>query len=230
MPNIEPKTSLLLNQWYEGHTEALEQLIAKHLDWIHRKAHECMTPMLRARMETGDLAQEAILRFLAGAPTFSIEDGKRFRGLLLAIVINAMREESRWWQAKRRDLRREIPIPSGTVLDLQSPMRNPASLAAERESLVWILYALEILNAADRQVLVMKQYDDMNNAEIGAQLGISREAVGMRYTRGKRRLKEIVECLRRGDLPEDLEDIREMMGDQDDPDESSAEPEGDDGT
>jgi RNA polymerase sigma-70 factor (ECF subfamily) len=52
--------------------------------------------------------------------------------------------------------------------------------------------ALEQLEAADREVILMRHYEDMSNGEVAQALGLSASGATMRYGRALFRLKEIL--------------------------------------
>lgn len=212
MDPLSPKTSLLLERWYGGEREALNRLLEAHGDWIHRKVRQCMTPQLRARMETGDFVQVALLEFLENAPRFTIENGKLFRGLLFRIVVNTMREEGRWWRARRRDIARERPLPTDSLLDLESPAPEPSQVAEEREREAWVRLGLEFLEQEDLKVIVLRDYDGLSHGQIGEKLGKSPDAVRMHHGRAVDRLSRIVGRLRRGQLSTLIEEREQDPG------------------
>jgi RNA polymerase sigma factor (sigma-70 family) len=200
MDHSYPKTSLLLERWHNGQREALGQLLMAHGDFVHRKVRELMTPVLRARQETGDYVQEALLEFLESAPRFQIENGKLFRGLLFKIVKNTMLEKERWWRSLRRDIARECPLPEGSVLHLEAMDRTPASIVVAEEQIGFIRLGLEFLDSEDRRVVVMHDFERAKDREIGEAIGKSPDAARMQYNRAVLKLSKIAASLRRGGL------------------------------
>ncbi len=58
-----------------------------------------------------------------------------------------------------------------------------------------IVNALESLDEQDREILALRQYEYLSNAEAAEALGISIEATYKRYARALKRLKQTLESL-----------------------------------
>lgn len=215
MQSPEPHTTLLLERWQAGDPSALARLLEEHLDYIHAKVRLRMSPLLRARMQSMDCVQETLLAFLENEQRYVVANGRSFRGLMAAIATNLMLEEERWWQAKRRSITREQPMPEGSALDLTSPVRTPASLAGENEALHWNLAALDLMPSEARRILVLHLYDGLDYQEIADSLAKTYDAVRMQYKRAVKKMAEIVRQLQKGLL----DDVLGEMGFLDDQDE-----------
>jgi len=64
----------------------------------------------------------------------------------------------------------------------------------EQEELAELLErALSLLPTETRHALVARHVDELGPAEIGARLGLSPEAVSMRLTRGRARMRHLLE-------------------------------------
>ena len=213
MLDNHPKTSLLLERWHGGERQALGDLLLAHTDWLHRKVRERMSPVLAARVETGDLVQEAVLEFLESAPRFTIGNGKLFRGLLYRIVVTTVAEEARWWRARRRDIARQRPLPSGTVLNLESPVGDPSTAAGEAEREAWVRIGMEFLSRAEQEIIVLRDYDGLAYSDIAARRDKEPDAVRMEHARAVAALGKIVARLRRGELSAVLGEVAPPDGD-----------------
>ena len=65
---------------------------------------------------------------------------------------------------------------------------TPAADAIRRELVERFHAALEELGEGDREILIMRHFEHLSNAESAAALGLSEPAAGMRYLRALRRL------------------------------------------
>jgi RNA polymerase sigma-70 factor (ECF subfamily) len=194
----------LLERWHAGDRAALDALLAQHLPWLRRYVQARLGPALRARGETVDFVQEAMVDLLRYAPQFVVGDADRFRGLLARIVENNLRDADDWFAAKRRALSRETALPNDSVLHLDptaSTVTRPSQHAERAESRNWILLALEFMDPEDRKVIVLRQWEELSFAEIGAQMGIGESGARMRFQRALPKLARAVEDLSRGALP-----------------------------
>lgn len=199
MRNSRTETSYHLQKWHRGDRESLDALLKQHIPWIQAHVHKRLGPKLRRMMETTDIVQEAAIQFLQYGPRFHVSDAKHFRALLARIVENVLRDKNDWYSARRRELARERPLPSDTILSLdppRSPVRTPSKIAQRHEDEAWIRLGIELLEPEEREVLVLRQWDNLSFAEIGLRLGISSDAAWMRHRRAILRMAKIVAKLR----------------------------------
>ena len=61
MTTAERRTTVLLQRWHAGDRHALEALVETHMEWISLHVKRRLGPALRARAETGDYVQDAVL-------------------------------------------------------------------------------------------------------------------------------------------------------------------------
>ncbi|MBI4881285.1 MAG: sigma-70 family RNA polymerase sigma factor [Planctomycetes bacterium] len=181
----------------------------RHLLWIREFVSARLGPKLRAKAETLDFVQDALLDFLRFVPRFKVAEEVHFRALMARIIDNTLRDGYDWFAARRRDMAREQPLPPDSVLDLdrgQVDGDTPSHLVAQSERQAWIRMGIELLSAADRQAIVLRDWDELSFPEIGKQVGITEEAARKRYLRAVRRLASAVESLRKGRMKELLQD------------------------
>lgn len=73
--------------------------------------------------------------------------------------------------------------------------------AASRDDVrTWVRLALELLDADDRDVLVMRDYQDMSFEQIAVETGESADAVRMRHHRALPKLARVLTRLKAGRL------------------------------
>jgi RNA polymerase sigma factor (sigma-70 family) len=201
------ETSASLRKWYEGDRGALDELIERHLPWIQAHVRRRLGPVLRSRGDTVDYVQDAMIQFLQFGPRFTVTREEDFRALVARIVENSLRNKYDWFTARRRDIARERPLPSDTVLSLdplRGSARTPSMSAERREREAWIRLGMELLDADAREILILRQWDRMSYAQIGERLGTTPDAARMRHNQAVRRLASKVQTLRTGRLAEAL--------------------------
>jgi len=197
------RTIVLLQRYHEGDAEALGELIARELPWIRQRVEARLGPALRARVEPGDLVQEALLELCRYGPRFQLASRAHFRALVATIVENVLRGRAQWWNAQRRALAAERPLPEGTCVSVAPMARStdrPSVAAGRAEGEAWLRLALELLDPEDRDVLVLRQFRGQSFAEVGAALGIQENTARMRFQRALPRLAEKVRLLQRGEV------------------------------
>jgi RNA polymerase sigma-70 factor (ECF subfamily) len=195
--------------WHKGDRISLDSLLKKHLGWIEVRVRQRLGPKLRRVVETSDVVQDVAMEFLQYGPRFFLSDDNRFRCLLAKIVENNLRDKNDWYSARRRAIARQRPLPSDTILQLDGRIENvktPSKSAQQHEEEAWIRLGMELLVAEDREVLVLRQWENRSFVEIGELLGLSPDAAWMRHSRAVGRLGKKVGELRRRNLDEVLEE------------------------
>jgi RNA polymerase sigma-70 factor (ECF subfamily) len=200
---MPPSTDTLLKRHYQGDESALRLLLEAHLPYVQRMVRNRLGDRLRWKVETNDLVQEAVLEFLRYGPKVVLTDERHLRALLARIVQNVIGNQHEWFQRRRREMCRERPLPEDSVLELDGtvrPVTRPSEAAARAETEGLMRLALELLDPADRDVIVLREWDGLEFAAIGERLGLGPDAARMRYARALPRLAERMRRLLRGEL------------------------------
>ncbi len=200
-----PDTLELLRRWHAGDRRALDAIVRRELPWIERKVRARLGARLRAKEETGDIVQEALLEFLEYGPRFLATGRGQVRALLARIAENVLRGRHDWFAARRRAMSRERPLPADGVLSLDGSLlgtSSPSRQAADAESQAVVRLALELLHPSDREVILLREWEGLSHAEVGRRLGASEAAARMRYARALARLAEWIARVRRGEIEE----------------------------
>ena len=103
-------------------------------------------------------------------------------------------------QAKARDAGREVPIfggwPQATsasmAFQLAGDWTSPSAVAVRMETVDRVQAAIETMSQADQEILALRHFEELTNAEAAETLGIEPKAASVRYMRALRRLKEIM--------------------------------------
>ncbi|MBI5852909.1 MAG: sigma-70 family RNA polymerase sigma factor [Planctomycetes bacterium] len=199
-PAVDPDDRLFA-RWQAGDDAALTELLRLELPWLRGHVAERLGPRLRAKDETQDHVQDALVEFLRDAPRFRVESRAQLRALLSRVVENNLRDKDDWYRARRRAMHRESPLPTETVLQLgvaQPTQTTPSAAASSSEWSAWVRLALEFLDPDDRRILVLREWDDRSFVEIGEMFGMTPNAVRMRWTRAVGRLADRVRELQAG--------------------------------
>ena len=175
----------------ERHRDALRRMIGLRIDPAARPARRCQRHRARRALGGGSAAgrlsdggQNAV-SFVAAPPRATA-------------LIDAHRHHRR---AARRSLDREQPLPQvawsdQSAVDLADLVRDrratPAAAAMGRELELRLPAALDQLDETDREVVLLRHFEQMSNGEIAEVLGLKR-AAGMRYLRAMRRLRSLLD-------------------------------------
>jgi RNA polymerase sigma-70 factor (ECF subfamily) len=209
-------TTQLLDCWYRGDPAAVDEILRRHLPWIQGRVKQRLGEELRCKAESGDIVQDALMRFLRDGPRVHITNERHFRSLMARIVENVIRDTHDWFSARRRDMAREQELADQTIVELGGNgvcrEGTPSSHAERAELRAMIRLGMELMEPSERQVLVLRRWDDLSFADIGRALGISEMAAGARFHRAVRRLARIVARIRSADIDALLDEDHDEAG------------------
>ena len=163
----------LMLAFVRGEVSAFDELFLRY--WGKLRAFFVRRMAERSRAE--ELAQDTLLAVFRGAARY--EPRALFRTYLYAIAFKVLQAERR--KARLRSL---LFLPPGR--------QEPPARAADTEEVLWIRKALQQLHAKDREVLMLREYDELSYAEIGAVLEIPVNTVRSRLFRARQALREIL--------------------------------------
>ncbi len=150
-------TAELVRRAQKGDPEALEKLVAHYDRYVFGVA--LLT--LGDRSEAQDAAQEALIKAMRGLKGF--KGDSTFDTWLYRVTVNTCRDFQR-----RRARQRETPL-EGAPPDMLAGGPLQATLDHERRQAIW--KAVQALDPALREVVVLRYYLDMSGAEIAEVTG-----------------------------------------------------------
>ena len=205
MARIEPdsrETQALLEQVAGGDEEAYARLLERHrprlLDFVD--AH--LDPQLRARLDASDVVQETQIEALRLLPDYVRRRPMPFRLWLRKTAYQRLLMLRRKHvNAARRSVGREVPLPDRSSLLLAqrliAPSDSPSAHLHREELAERMRQALAQLSQADREVLLMRHYEDMSYDEMGCILGVEPASARKRTGRALVRLHKILTQMKR---------------------------------
>jgi RNA polymerase sigma-70 factor (ECF subfamily) len=153
-----------------------------HLDAAHSLAR-CLT---RNELDAEDVVQEAYLRAFSYLATFRGGDG---RAWLLAIVRNS------YYSRLRRNRVHEPMDPFDEKFHGVSPDGpNPETLVVDQQQKSILRGALDDLPAPHREVLLLREMEDLSYQEIANKVGVPIGTVMSRLNRARKRLHRDLVC------------------------------------
>jgi len=182
----------LVTRAQQGDADALERLLNEYGDAIRREVRFCLLDQrLRRVVGESDVYQSVIAQF-----AFKLREGQyQFAtpsdlvGLLKTMARAHVAQLTRFWQARRRDLRKDTDLDTAGVVDAAAHDPTASSVVARAELL---MHALERLSKRDRQILDWRQ-DDLLWPEIARRLNSpSVEALRKQHERALARVARAV--------------------------------------
>ena len=181
-----------------GDTEAVARLFDRHRARLRRMIEVRLDDRLAGRIDPSDVLQESFLDVQNRLHELRNVDVPLFVWLR-AKVANRLIDLHRFHVgAKKRSARREISLFRGAMprasssslaSQLLGRMTSASNAAMRAEIRVRVQEALNGMEDMDREVLVLRHFEDLSNAETAATLQISANAASNRYIRALKRLK-----------------------------------------
>jgi RNA polymerase sigma-70 factor (ECF subfamily) len=175
----------LVAQAQGGAMPAFDALVRRH----QGRAFNVAFQLLRNHEDAAEVAQDAFVRIYRNIGTFRGEC--EFTTWLHQIVVNLARNKHRWWHRRGR----EHAVALDDVLANQLPAAESAPDAeADRLEFARRLSAkMAELPAISREVLVLRNVEQMSYEEIAVALECSVGTVKSRIARAREALRELME-------------------------------------
>ena len=190
----------LLRRVKEGDEGALIVLFARHRDRLKRMVRIRLDRRLQGRVDASDVIQEAHIEVLRRAGEYVREPSMPaflwFRFLVGERLLHAHR---RHLGTQMRDAGQEISLhqgafPQATSVSLAAlllgRLTSPTRAAQRAEMQVRLQTVLNQMDPIDREVLTLRHFEELSNAETARVLGLEKTAASNRYIRALKRLKE----------------------------------------
>jgi RNA polymerase sigma-70 factor (ECF subfamily) len=192
------ETQRLLEQARAGAPEALNRLLERHRAYVHRFVELRLDPQLRARVDPSDVVQETQLEAVRRLEGYLGEAPMPFRLWLRQIAqdrLLMLRRQHRG--ARRRAVTREAAWPEESSLAFAQQLvaggTSPSARLAASELAHRVQQAVAQLAEADREVVLLRNFEGLSNMEVAHLLGIQPAAASQRYGRALLRLRKVLD-------------------------------------
>jgi RNA polymerase sigma-70 factor (ECF subfamily) len=198
-----PETQDLLDQAQRGDTSAVNQLLDRHREPVRRLIGLRLDPAIAARVDASDVVQEVLLEASRRLSDYLRSPVMPFhlwlRHLAKDHLIDAHRRHR---QAQKRGVDREQPVVPAAFAQHSSfdlaaqfmdPELTPASAAIQHEMERRLHTAVAALEDDDREIILMRHFEQLSNQEVATELELTEAAASMRHLRALRRLRELLQ-------------------------------------
>jgi RNA polymerase sigma-70 factor (ECF subfamily) len=158
------------------------------------------------RVDASDVVQDVLLEASRRLPDYRRNPALPFHLWLRQIARDHLVDAHRRHRGSaKRTVDREVALytkQSGGLFDdrssfdlaaqLRDPALTPAAEALRRELRCRFEAALERLDEDDREIILLRHFEQLSNGEAALALGLSEAAAGMRHLRALRRLRGIL--------------------------------------
>jgi RNA polymerase sigma-70 factor (ECF subfamily) len=210
MNTPQPDTEELLRQADRGDPGARAGLLARHRGRLRKMVAWRLDRRLAARVDPSDVVQEVLAEASRKMDRYLRERPLPFFPWLRALAGEHLAAlHRRHVRARGRSVLREEPglldLPDESAAELAARLvtssTSPTQRALRHELRQRVRQALERLPERDREVLVLRNLEQLSVADTAEVLGISAGAVKVRHLRALERLRALLEGNGRGEGP-----------------------------
>ena len=196
----------LLARMSAGDSEALALLFAQHRERLRKMIQFRLHPRLSRRIDPEDVLQDAYLDALKRIDSYrEQEDPSCLLWLRLVVGQTLVDLHRRHLGAKMRDANQEVPLSrlagprvhSETMsVHLSAELTSPSQAAARDETARILQDVLAKMDPIDREILVLRHFEELTNAEVSKILDLRPSAASNRYIRALGRLRGLASGIR----------------------------------
>ncbi|HEY0982185.1 sigma-70 family RNA polymerase sigma factor [Schlesneria sp.] len=207
-------TQNLLVNARQGDRVAVNRLLERHRNSLKKLIQLRLDRKIAQRVDASDVVQDVLMEANTRLQEYLSDPRLPFHLWLRQLAKDRMIDMHRRHRgAQRRSLDREQSMTSPQFadqsgLDLMGQLADqeltPAAASIRKELESRFLIALDQLDDEDREIVVMRHFEQLGNSEVAEALGLSAAAAGMRHLRALRKLRAIL-----GDRPSQTEQPHE---------------------
>ena len=190
----------LLAQAAAGDETALTQLFSRYRKRLKQMVRLRLSRQLQGRVDDSDILQEAFLEAAQRFPDYLADRPLPFflwlRHITGEKLIDAHR---RHLGAQMRDAAQEVslnrgPMPAASsgslAAQLLGQLTSPSQAAIKAETRLRVQEVLNGMDPLDREILALRHFEQLTNAEVAATLEMNESTASSRYLRALKRLKD----------------------------------------
>lgn len=195
-------TQELLADAQRGKSEAVNQLLERHRTALRKLVQLRLDRKIARRVDASDVVQDVLLEANQRLQEYMANPCMPFHLWLRHLAKDRMIDMHRRHRgAQRRSLDRERSLAAPqfgdqSSFDLASQLAaselTPAAASIRKELEQRFLTAMDELDEDDRDILLMRHFEQLGNSETAEALGLSAAAAGMRHLRALRKLRAIL--------------------------------------
>jgi RNA polymerase sigma-70 factor, ECF subfamily len=202
MSENSSETDRLLRATAQGDPEPWGALLERHRERLRRMVALRLDQRLQGRIDASDVIQEAYLEASTRKTEYLQQPTMPFFLWLRYLTSQKLLELHRHHLgAQVRAVGREVSLYRGALPETSSAalaaqllghLTRPSEAAIRAEMKIRLQNAVNSMEALDREVVALRHFEHLSNAETAHTLGIGESAASKRYIRALKKLKEIL--------------------------------------
>lgn len=195
----------LLHRAAAGDQDALAEAFNRFRSRLKRMVRLRLDRRLQGRVDPSDVLQEAYLDLAKRASDYLAHPALPFfLWLRLLTGQRLLAIHRQHLRAKMRAVGQEIALQHGAMpqatsaslaAQLLGKLSTPSHAAMRAEMQHRLQAALNSMDAIDREVLVLRHFEELSNDETAEILGLQKSAASNRYVRALKRLRSILQSM-----------------------------------
>jgi RNA polymerase sigma-70 factor (ECF subfamily) len=200
MDEVKPdsaETRRLLERARTGDRDAFEELFRRHRPFVRQVIDLRLDDRLRARVDPSDIVQETQMEAFRKLPDYLERESMPFRLWLRHTAYDRLLMTQRHHLgARRRSVERELQLPESSSFSLAGQFlargSTPSQQLSRRELVEKVRQVMNQLVEADREILIMRNLEQLSNQEVAQVLKIMPATASQRYGRAILRLRQLL--------------------------------------
>src|SRR3954447_22934385 len=201
------ETGDLLERLRAGDRRALADLFQRHRDRLHRMVELRIDARLRGKIDASDVLQDGYLDLAKRVESY-LSDPRLpvFLWLRLVVSDRLAMVHRHHLGTRMRDAAQEVslhrdPLPQAGASSaalasmLLGRLTSPSNAAIRAEQILQVQEAVNSLEPLDREVVALRQFEQLSRAETAVVLRISEQVVTKRYVRAIKKLTIILAAM-----------------------------------
>ena len=183
--------------------EVLNSVLAGFRPQLRNMVRVRIHPKISARVDASDIVQDTFFEAAKRLEDYLEQRPMPFRVWLRRIAAQKLVDvHRRHLGAEARDARREVSYYPHCALAVDSEalsehliasVSTPSEMAQRAERKAKLAQVLDGLEPIDREIIAMRHFEQLTNAETACELGIQESAASKRYVRALHRLADLLE-------------------------------------
>ena len=192
-----------LEELQSGGDDALAAVFDEFRDQLDRIVDLRINPRLASRVDPADVLQESFLEARKKLPRYLKNTTVPVFVWLRGVVLDTLIHVHRRHLAQMRHAGRDVSIDTrpavanvssmSTAGWLVDDLTSPSQVAIRGETAKSLEDALNGMDEIDREVLILRHFEQLSNDEVASILGVKKAATSRRYMRALKRFRETLE-------------------------------------
>ncbi|MCP3964572.1 MAG: sigma-70 family RNA polymerase sigma factor [bacterium] len=176
------ESSRLFEQARQGSREAINAIFERYGGRLHALIRLRLGPQLRCRLESRDILQATLLKAFKGLDRFDGSGSRSLMAWMGTIARDEICDQADFHGRQKRNAARDTTL-NERVDPVARQVRTEASRLQLQEDSERLEKALDALGEAQREVILLRHFEELSFPEIGELLGKSPDACRMQLAR-----------------------------------------------